>query len=43
MLSCEEEVLYIGVTENAKLKTRWSQHNFTFRHEDNANSTELSK
>ena len=38
----EEEARYIGLTENT-FKTRWNQHNFTFRHEDKANSTELSK
>ena len=38
----KEEAKYIGLTENS-FKTRWNQHNFTFRHEDEANSTELSK
>ena len=38
----QEEAKYIGLTENS-FKTRWNQHNFTFRHEDKANSTELSK
>ena len=35
-------VNYIGLTENA-FKTRWSQHKHTFKYEEKANSTELSK
>ena len=33
---------YIGLTEN-NFKDRWNQNNHTFKHENKANSTELSK
>ena len=35
-------VKYIGLTENT-FKTRWNTHKHTFRYEEKANSTELSK
>ena len=38
----DDGVNYIGLTENT-FKTRWSQHKHTFKYEEKANSTELSK
>ena len=38
----ENGMYYIGLTGNT-FKDRWNGHNYTFRHEEKENSTELSK
>ena len=40
--AADEGIHYIGLTENT-FKERWNQHKNSFKHENKANSTELSK
>ena len=40
--AADEGIHYIGLTENT-FKERWDQHKNSFKHENKANSTELSK
>ena len=40
-IELDEGVCYIGLTENT-FKERWNQHRNTFKHENKANSTEVS-